>query len=30
MTPLSMSSMNAMPFQPADEIAVMTITPGVR
>ena len=29
-TPRSMSSMNAMPFQPADEIAVMTITPGVR
>ena len=30
MTPRSMSSMNAMPFQPADEIAVMTTTPGAR
>src|SRR5579862_5215327 len=30
MTPRCMSSMNAIPFQPAELIAVITITPGVR
>ena len=30
MTPRSMSSMSAMPLQPADESAVITTTPGAR
>ena len=30
MTPERMSSMNAIPFHPAELIAVITITPGVR
>ena len=29
-TPVSMSSTNAIPFQPAELIAVMTTRPGVR
>jgi hypothetical protein len=30
MTPTFMSSMYAMPLQPAEEIASITISPGVR